>query len=376
MKHIIISLILISFSISILAQKQKTNPKERDIDSLKTSIKELIIEDYTLGYDSLITLVVKNRKILKKDFKTYLHILKKRIELAEDTAGLAEIYYRIGVNHRYKHVYDSAKYYYKKTLPLAAYTKDYYKLGRLYNELGVVCRKTDHNKEAIDYFVSSIKTTEDSKNYYGKAIAENGIGNIYLVQKEYQKALSYFKESEKYGHSSNNKYHLEISNGNIGETFLNLQQYDSASLYINKSLELAKIRNNPIGVGICYQLLGQVEMAQNRYLGAYQFYEKALKLQRERKDKRYLSSILVHHGNICTKLKRYIEAEENLLEGREMSQKIHSIDNMILSNQSLFEVYYKTGRFKKASDALVLTQVYTDSIYNMIPAIGHHPMIF
>lgn len=365
MKHLVFILSFL-FLISNSKAEYKTNKhSEIKIDSLRKSIKQLIISDVSLGHDSLITLVIKNRKYLKKDLTPYLHILRKKIEQSKDTTNLTEIYYRIGVNYRYRHIYDSAQYYYLKSLPNAIHIKDYYKLGRLYNELGVVCRKTDRNKEAIDYFVSSIKTTPNSKNYYGKAIAENGIGNIYLVQKEYQKALSYFKESEKYGHSSDNKYHLEISYGNIGETFLYLQQYDSATFYINKSLDLAKYRNNPIGVGICYQLLGQVENSQKHYLKAYSNFEKALELQRQRKDKRYLSTILVHHGDVCSKLKRYDEAEKNLIEGREISKKIHSVDNMIFSNQSLYEVYYNTNRFKEASDALVLSKAYTDSLYNM-----------
>jgi signal transduction histidine kinase/CheY-like chemotaxis protein len=365
MKHLLLIISLVSLISTSKAEYRFQRDSDINVDSLKKSIQHLIKTDVSLGYDSLITLAVRNRKVLKDDFKTYLHILRKRIEQINDTINLTEIYYRIGVNYRYKHVYDSAKYYYKKTLPYATHTKNYYKLGRLYNELGVVCRKTDRNQEAIDYFLSSIKTTKKSGNLYGKAIAENGIGNIYLVQKEYQKALSYFKESEKYGHSSDNKYHLEISYGNLGETFLYLQQYDSAKFYVDKSLELAKFRNNPIGVGICNQLLGQINMSQKLYDSAYIYYEKALNLQRQRKDKRYLSTILVHHGNVCTKLKRYKEAEKNLLEGRDISQKIHSIDNMIFSNQTLYEVYYNTNRFKEASDALVLSKAYTDSLYNM-----------
>jgi len=365
MKHILLIISLLLLINTSKGEYRAQKDSQTKIDSLRNSIKHLITTDNSLGYDSLITLVVKNRKKLKKDLTPYFHILRKRIEQSKDTTNLTEIYYRIGVNYRYRHVYDSAQYYYLKALPNAIYIKDYYKLGRLYNELGVVCRKIDHNKEAIDYFVSSIKTTKYSKNYYGKAIAENGIGNIYLVQREYQKALSYFRESEKYGHSSNNKYHLEISNGNIGETFLHIQQYDSAKFYINKSLELAKERTNPIGVGICYQLLGEIEASQKHYTKAYSHFNKALELQRERKDKRYLSTILVHHGNVCSKLKRYAEAENNLIEGRAISQKIHSVDNMIFSNQSLYEVYYNTKRFKEASDALLLSKLYTDSLYNM-----------
>ncbi|MGZ2371197.1 hybrid sensor histidine kinase/response regulator transcription factor [Ancylomarina sp. YFZ004] len=365
MKYFLLVISLL-FLVSISnAEYSAPRDSKTNVDSLKSSIKHIITTDNSLGHDSLITLVVKNRRALKNDFKTYLHILRKKIEQAKDTTNLTEIYYRIGVNYRYKHAYDSAKYYYLKALPNARYIKDYYKLGRLYNELGVVCRKTDRNQEAIIYFLSSIKTTEKSDNKYGKAIAENGIGNIYLVQKEYQKALSYFKESEKYGHNSDNNYHLEISYGNIGETFLYLQQYDSAKYYVDKSLALAKFRNNPIGVGICNQLLGQINMSQKQYKLAYIYYEKALNLQQERNDKRYLSTILVHHGNVCAKLERYEEAEKNLLEGRTMSRKIHSINNMIFSNQILYEVYYKTRRFKEASDALKLSQSYTDSLYSM-----------
>ena len=365
MKHLLLIISLVLLISTSKAEYKSQRDSEANVDSLRRAIKHLITTDNLLGHDSLITLVVKNRKQLKRDLTPYFHILRKRIEKSKDTKNLVEIYYRIGVNYRYRHFYDSAQYYYLKALPNAIHIKNYNRLGRLYNELGVVCRKTDRNKEAIDYYVSSIKTTKQSGNYYGKAIAENGIGNIYLVQKEYQKALSYFRESEKYGNSSGNKYHLEISYGNIGETYLNLQQYDSATFYINKSRELAEVRNNPIGVGICYQLLGQIEASQQNYLKAYSNFEKALELQRERKDKRYLSTILVHHGNLCSKLKRYDEAEKNLIEGRAISENIHSVDNMIFSNQSLYEVYYNTKRFKEASDALVLSKAYTDTLYNM-----------
>ncbi|MRT93144.1 response regulator [Ancylomarina sp. 16SWW S1-10-2] len=365
MKYLILIISLLLLTSTSKAEYRLQENSKTNIDSLQKSIKNLITTDVSLDYDSLIELVVKNRRRLKNDLTPYYHILRKRIEQSKDTTNLSEIYYRMGVNYKYKYVYDSAQYYYLKSLPYTLHIKDYYKLGRLYNELGVVCRKTDRNKEAIDYFVSSIKTTKYSKNYYGKAIAENGIGNIYLVQKEYQKALSYFRESEKYGYSSGNKHHLEISNGSIGETYLNLKQYDSAAFYINKSLESAKIRNNSIGVGICYQFLGEIEVSQKHYNKAYTYFEKALKLQRARKDKRYLSTILVHHGSVCAKLHRYDEAERNLIEGRAISQKIHSVDNMISSNQSLYEVYYNTKRFKEASDALFLSKSYTDTLYNM-----------
>lgn len=365
MKKLIV-LLLLSIHISgAFAEDNYKKNRFHDLDSLKTAINEFVmVEGKMENSDNAIHLVAYNRKILKDEYPAYLHLLLNKIKTDEDTTGLAEIYYRIGVNHRYTHGYDSAKYYYLKSLPFARKIKDHYKLGRIYNELGVVCRKTDRNEEALNYFVSSIKTTKFTNNLYGKAIAENGIGNIYLVQKEFEKALSYFKESLKYGLSSDNKYHLEISYGNLGEAYLYLQEADSAIFYINKSLELSKFRGNPIGEGICYQLLGQVNMFQKEYENAYVYFEKALALQRTRNDKRYLSTILIQHANICSKLKRYNEAEKNLLEGRLISKEIHSIDNLIFANKVLYEIYYATGRYREASDALLLTKNYTDSLYN------------
>jgi signal transduction histidine kinase/AraC-like DNA-binding protein len=361
-------LILVFVTILFTEAAAKVDDKKYkfvDVADLKVSIDELMsVEGKMNKSDSVIGFVVANRKLLKDEYPVYLHRLCHKIETFHDTIGLAEIYYRIGVNHRYTHAYDSAKYYYLKSLPFAHKIKDYYKLGRIYNELGVVCRKTDRNEEALNYFVSSINTTKFTNNFYGKAIAENGIGNIYLVQKEYKKALSYFQESLKYGFSSDNKYHLEISYGNVGEAYLYLQEADSANLYINKSMELSKVRGNPIGEGICYQLLGQVQMFQKKYEKAYDFFEKALDLQRAKGDERYLSTILIQHGNVCSKLKRYKEAEKNLLEGRSISKEIHSIDNLMLANQVLYEIYYATGRYHEASDALLLHKNYTDSLYN------------
>ena len=364
MKHflLIISLVLLA-SISKAEYGSKRDSKT-NIDSLKTSIKNLITTDKSLGYDSLITLVVENRRNLKDDFKTNLHILRNRIEQAKDTVNLTEIYYRIGFAHRYSHAYDSAKYYYEKALPYAQKNKDYYKEGRIYNELGVVCRKTDRNQEAIHYFLSSIKISNKSNNNYGKAIAENGIGNVYIVQKEYNKALFYFKESLKYGIKSGNKLHLAINYGNVGEAYLYLNACDSAYIYIQKSLKLAIASNNPTSEGICYQLFGELYMSQKKYQKAHSYYKKALLLQRQRSDKFYLGSILIRYGGVCVKLKRYQEAKKNLLEGISLSKDVHSIDNLAFSNEALYEVYYNTNRFKKACDALKLAKTYKDSIFN------------
>ncbi|MGQ1908693.1 hybrid sensor histidine kinase/response regulator transcription factor [Marinifilum sp. RC60d5] len=358
-------LVLTIISADIFSQRKLEVPKYKNLDSLKNELQNLIYEKgHTKDKERAIKLVVRNRRLFKGEYGDYLHILRKKVESDIDSLNLPEIYYRLGVNHRYQHVYDSAKYYYKKALPYARKKADYYQIGRIYNELGVVCRKTDQNEEALSYFVSSINSTEKSKNYYGKAIAENGIGNIYLVQKEYKKALSYFKESLKYGISSENNFHLELSYGNVGEAYMFLNESDSANYYINKCLELAKKRNYPMSQGICYQLLGQVDMSLKNYYEAYDHFEKSLEIQREIKDKRYLSSILIHHGTASAKLKRYKEAENNLLEGRALSEEIHSLDNLILCNQTLYEVYLKTERYKEACNSLLQTKIYTDSLYN------------
>jgi len=364
MKHISISVIFILFFVSTDAQNPKLNSDKTNIDSLKLSIRELIVNSDTSDYDSLIEYVINNRRILKDEYASYLQLIRKRAEKDKSYQHLAEIYYRIGVGHRYRHAYDSAKYYYEKALPYAQQNKDDYKEGRIYNELGVVCRKIDRNQEAIHHFLSSIKISDQSDNHYGKAIAENGIGNVYIVQKEYSKALSYFKESLKYGIKSGNKLHLAINYGNVGEAYLYLNAYDSAYIYIQKSLELARTSNNPTSEGICYQLLGELYMSQKKYQKAHGYYEKALLLQRQRSDKFYLSSILVRYGGVCAKLKRYHEAEKNLLEGISLSKNVRSIDNLAFSNEALYEVYYNTNRYKKACDALKLAKIYKDSIFN------------
>ncbi|MBI9056310.1 MAG: tetratricopeptide repeat protein [Labilibaculum sp.] len=357
--------LFISFSGNLFSQDKLKVPKYKNLDSLKIEIQDLLFEKGEIkDSERAIKLVVRNRKLFKSEYGDYLEILRKKIEVDIDSINLPEIYYRLGVNHRYQHVYDSAKYYYKKALPYSHKNEDHYQIGRIYNELGVVCRKTDQNQEAINYFVSSINSTKYSNNLYGKAIAENGIGNIYLVQKEYKKALSYFKESLKYGISSDNSFHLELSYGNVGEAYMFLNETDSANYYIHKCLDLAKKRNYPMSQGICYQLLGQVDMSLKNYSEAYSHFERSLNIQREIKDKRYLSAILIHHGTACAKLKRYKEAEKNLLEGRAIAEKIHSLDNLILCNQTLYNVYSETERYKEACNSLLQTKIYTDSLYN------------
>jgi tetratricopeptide (TPR) repeat protein len=288
----------------------------------------------------------------------------------------ASFYYKTAISHRNTHQYDSAHYYFDKALLLAEQEEDYDMLGRIYNGLGTLLRKTYKNSEAIHYYLMSIATTKYSGNQYGKAIAENGIGNIYIGLKEYKKALYYYHESIRYGLESNNKYHLEINYGTIGDAYVKLNVPDSAEYYIRKSLQLANERKSAIAEGICYQLLGELEEKQNNYKKAYAYYKKALELQRTENDKRYLSYALVRLGNLCATLGKYKEAEELLTEGRELSVKLNSLEDIILANNALYQVYLQTGKYEKACHELEKVNAWKDSLFNMESVSAMNDMEF
>ncbi|MCL3781904.1 response regulator [Prolixibacteraceae bacterium JC049] len=316
--------------------------------------------------DSIIRKLVKQKKQLKERYAPQLRSFKAKFNQMNNTYGVMEIDFQLGLNYRYQYAYDSAMIYYSKSLKVASELKVYRKMGRLNNEMGLICRKSDRNFEAIQYYLAAIETVEESKNYFDKAIAENGIGNIYLVQAEYRKALKYFNESMKYGLNRNNNYHLEISYGNLGEVYSLLQQPDSANYYINKSLKLAKKRKSTVAQGICYQLLGKVQVNTKNYDKAYKLYIKALEFQRIKNDKRYLSAILVDYGALCVKLKKYNEAEKSLLEAQKLATNIHSLEQLVILYSALSEMYRAQSQFQLASNAQQMLLVHKDSLFNTL----------
>ncbi len=365
MNRIILAIVLF-FILGLSAVNAQSRKKPSvNIDSLKTVIENLSQSSpKDVDLKKLIVQVRHSRRKLGKKYRNYLHLVRKYAEKDPQSWALSKIYYRLGIDFRYQHTYDSAMFYYKKARPHIESTNDVKSLVKLYNEMGLVCRKTDRNQEAISNFVESIRYSEKIDYEYGKAIAENGIGNIYLVQKEYLKALQYFKGSLQYGLKNDHKYHQEISYGNIGETYIHLNQPDSAKYYLNKSLKLAQARKNYVGEGICLQCLGQVYLSQKQNKKALEYFKKALELQRKENDKRYLSTILIFYGKACFVNNKLAEAEKSLIEGINISKEIHSVDNLIQGNAILYKIYYNSKRYKDACNALLENKQYTDTLYN------------
>ncbi len=363
-KYIFTLILFLIFGISITNGQSKKKHKV-NIDSLKAVIFD-ISQNPQMEVDLvwLISQVKYGRKELGKEYRPYLHLVRRYAEKKPQSWALAKIYYRLGFDSRYKHEYDSAMYYYQKARPYIESTNNVKSTIKLYNEMGLVCRKTDRNQEAISYFLESIKYAEKNDYKYGKAIAENGVGNVYLVQKEYLKALEYFKTSLQYGLKEGQKYHQEISYGNIGEAYIYLNEPDSAKYYLNKSLKLARARKNYVGEGICLQCIGQVFLSQNQNKKALEYFKQALKLQRRENDKRYLSTILIFYGKACFRNNLLSEAEKSLVEGIAISKEIHSVDNLINGYAILYKIYYKTKRYQKAFNALLQNKQYTDTLYN------------
>lgn len=269
MKLILITIICIYLIPISYAQ----NSIEKKIDSLNSLA--LRANDST-KYDAYnrIAFYYVFRDSIKAD-----SVLRKSIinsSTAQDKFSQAQLINTLGILKAVHGDYDSASYYYTKSLDISL-NNNYKELqARVYNNIGLSYWNNGDLSKAQDYFFKGLKISDKYLKNDAKDSYYNNIGLIYQELEEIDKAIEFHNKALL--ERINKKLIPEqvASHNNLGICYKIIGNYDKAKSNFKKGLQIADSTNTYREYQSIYNNLGNLLVEEKQYSNALINFKKAV----------------------------------------------------------------------------------------------------
>ncbi|MCH4895747.1 sensor histidine kinase [Marinilabiliaceae bacterium JC040] len=221
-------------------------------------------------------------------------------------------------------------------------------LGDAYNAIGVNLWVVGSLDDALQQYFLANKIYKEIKDTARVSAVLNNIAIINKRIGKYSESVKIFQESidlnKKIGRDRDN---VSIYS-NIGLIHLKLKEYDKAVNNFNKSLKLAQDYKDTLVISQALHNLSSSYANQGLNKKALKISQEAIFYKRRCGDKIGLVRTLHQSANLNMNLKKLRVANRNILEARNISQKLN-IRSELLTNYLLSAYLYKKyGNYKKA----------------------------
>jgi signal transduction histidine kinase len=335
---------------------------ESNLDSLKRIY--LAMPDDTLKVEKLNKLSYK----YVKECKDTAYILSKeslRISKElEDNYGYASSLNQMGLVFKYQSQYDSALYYYEKSLQQFEKLNKLSDAAAVLNRLGNVYKRIgDYDKSSESFQKSMMFFNEDGDSIKVGWVLNN-LGALYFDMGYYDKAIEYYLQILEIKINSGNQTDIHITYMNIGNAYSSKGDNTKALMYYKLALDHFENGNKydkmylVHNIGTCYEDLGKLNDAK-------QFYINAIDLENEIGEKEQLIYSLQGLGNVFIKEGNYEKGINYVKESYLLSKEIGNIPKQHRLLKNLYSVHEQMGNYKQSMNYLKEFIVIEDSLYSM-----------
>ncbi|MGL1887792.1 MAG: tetratricopeptide repeat protein [Reichenbachiella sp.] len=329
-KLLYLLLLFIPITVYFLFSNQAADPKSHFGDDL----------EYALSF----------RK--EKAYDSIIFYSKKELSSTTHEFNKVVAYGIIGRSFYNKREYDSAYFYYTKSIEYSKKVDSSYKKSSeffkatSYNMLGLIFKKQHLYIKAIKYFEAAIDIVKDKDKssicsyYYNLADTQSLISDINCVE-------SYYKALEYATHFKINKYEASCRS-NLGFLMLETNNITAAEEYFTQALESEYAQNNQRITSFCLQGLGEANYHHKKYGLALDYAQKSLIIKQEENIEEHLFSSFLLLARIH-KNKNNLEIAEGyykkaLIYFSNTKQNRESIDVF----KELSDVQYEVGKYNQS----------------------------
>jgi signal transduction histidine kinase/Tfp pilus assembly protein PilF len=305
----------------------------------------------------------------------------------KDDKNLAEAYLNTGAGYYNLYNYDSANYFYIKSLDKFKKLKNNISSANVLNNIGLVFKDLNKYSEALDYHQKAYQYYNKANNNKGMAISLNYTGNVYLKEGQFNtaienylkaleirekagltnevigslnnigtvyrdinnfnEAIEYYQNALEKAHSANNT-NLEASTLNfIGGTYWKMKRYDMAMENYLKSLDLRMKADEPVDIASSYQNIGILYKDLGNYKKALEYFIHALDLYKKIGEKKKTSVLLNFIGNTYSASGDQAKALDYHLQSLKLKNEIGDQKDVALSLNNIGTAYCDLGNNPK-----------------------------
>jgi len=278
--------------------------------------------------------------------------------------GLAVAYNLMGVVFDIRSEYDSALYYYHKSV-IYSYRTSYFKiLASAYNNMGMVHKNRGNYNEAIRDYFDALRIFEKQADKKGIGNTYNNLGLVYTDLKQYQQALDFHEKSLKIRVQINDQYGIGASYTNLGLAWSNLGQNDKAREYYLKSLRIKEDIGDKYGLGILLNNLGLLYNDRHEFAKAIAMFNRAISYHREAEDQNGLIFTYINKSSAYSKMGLYANAEKMIDSARILAIDQKAVARIAKVYEAYAHLFSTTGDYRNAYRSYAVLDSLKDSLYS------------
>ncbi|WP_298426278.1 tetratricopeptide repeat protein [uncultured Kordia sp.] len=378
-KHILFSLLVLSFTIHIHSQNKVIdslkivlqNHPEKDstkVDILNDiafkyiGIDQNQLKEYSQKANILAQEITYTKGHARSLYVIFIsHISKGEMEKAEtsiheslnlyktikDELGISNCYDAIGKLNQYLGNYDKGITYHHKAIEIAKKGKDREKIADFSNGLGSAYYRKGEYDNALKAYEKSliIYDSLNVKKIYGIL---NNISLIYNRQGRYLEALNTYQKCLSNFREKGDKKGIAITLANIGAIYINMEEYEKARPYFLEAIEIDTELANKRRIPKSMISIGKILKNAEEYEKAIDYYNDALLLFEENNDKQGIYSTYSNLGSLYSEQEKYDLALNYLKKALELSISLGRKRAIGESYIDLGFNYYNLKKYTKA----------------------------
>ena len=168
------------------------------------------------------------------------------------------------------------------------------------------------------------------------------------VSEDFPKALNHFEEALKISQEENDILSLFFANYSLGLALLLSCEFQKANDHLKKALEINEAANSLWGISAMKTFLSWLRLNNGQIHIGCQLSDEGLRLAEESGDIYSKSIALINHGYALMCKGSFIEAEEYLLKGNELCDKINFFIWNVFAQTQLAETYFQIREYEKS----------------------------
>ena len=271
--------------------------------------------------------------------------LYKKEKLSEEYAKTIFI---IGESFRQFDAYDSAKFYYQKTIEQARIIEIDNLRSKAYNGIGLINYSKGNFDTTIWFFNKSLEIDLKLDNKSKAASSYNNIGVVYKNLGKYDLALESHFKALKIRESINEEAGIAMSYSNIAHIYYYWEDNKRAIEYFNKALEIYIKVNDKRSIAQTSNNLGSVNIEMKNYKEAIKYYKEALTYFEQNNYKANLAATLYNIGLAYLGLDDSDQALDFHIKSLSIQKAIGNNEGIIISKNNIGNVYKYKGSYEKA----------------------------
>ncbi len=360
MKKVVIIAVVIYFG---LFYYEKCSAISVNMDSLRIETRTLVDDT-----SKVIHLADLSKKYLKYQLDTSYGLAYDAVHLSKKLDydfGTAYAYNQLGLVFKYLTEYDSALFYYNKSLEIFDALKVKSKKAAILNRIANVYKRQGKFDASLESFLMALQISKDEKDSLLVSYIYNNIGILYFDMGYYDKALEYQNLNLSLKEELKSTDNMDITLMNIGNIYSAKEMFEEAVEYYKQALVLLEKSGYKYDQLLLLHNMGVLYEENFRLKDAMCYYNKALAIEKEINEKEMRVYTIQGIGNVYIKSGNSDQGIQYLKKAFALAEEVGDLRKIHRLAANLYKEYERQGDYK---NGFVYLKKYTqieDSIYNV-----------